>query len=473
MVLERLDEVDVYLNWSKCSFFQKRIRLYSWTVGYNEQMPSAHLADSVIKAKTPENLTELRRWLGICNYFSRAIKDMEILLAPLRVLERKGVQWNWGESQKKSFDAVRAVLSSGPVLKAPDFERKWRVEVDSSLGFHAAVLMQQHSVEDGGEDLWFPVEYWSAKMSLADRRKAVGEIELRGMTEALKHWRHFLQFTEEKIEVLTDHQPLRTLKSKPSDLLTPWQQRVLETIESFKTEIIHCPGNRMLISDCLSRPAGMDKKSYNFLELCAGTARIPRALQRLASKRKVIQNRLFAYAAVENGEWARRAVRKTYSNVMLENPDLLCTEMKDVERYGIDVKKMAHELKNGKPAPYTNMVGGGVPCPGFSPANPDAKGHDDPRSLFYDAFDIIEAVLKRNPNAKFFLECTVHGIPGRAEQLKKDLEASDARVHELGGWREDHDLGVLVPQTRRRFLLDEHRRPRAPAGLSAGLEEVL
>ena len=452
LVLRRLDEHYIYLNWSKCAFFQKRIRLYSWTVGYNEQTPSAHLADSVIKAKTPENLTELRRWLGICNYFARAIKDLEILLAPLRVLERKGVQWNLGENQKRSFDAVRAVLSSGPVLKAPDFNRKWRVEVDSSLGYHAAGLLQEHQLEDGGEDLWFPVEYWSAKMSQADRRRAVGEIELRGMVLALTHWRHFLQFAEEKVEVLTDHQPLRTLKSKASDLLTPWQQRVLDIIESFNIKITHCPGNRMLISDCLSRPAGMDKKSYVMLELCAGTARIPRALQRLANKKKVIQNWLFAYAAVENGEWARRAIRKTYSNVMLEHSDLMCTDVKDVERYGIDVKKMAKELRNGKTAPYVNLVGGGVPCPGFSPANPYAKGHEDPRSLFFDAFDIIEAVLKRNPNAKFFLECTVHGIAGRAEHLKGDLEASDARVRQLGGWREVHDLGVLVPQTRHRYL---------------------
>jgi hypothetical protein len=40
------------------------------------------------------------------------MKDLHIILEPLRALTRAGVTWSWGEEQQQAFDKLREALTT-------------------------------------------------------------------------------------------------------------------------------------------------------------------------------------------------------------------------------------------------------------------------------------------------------------------------------------------------------------------------
>lgn len=55
--------------------------------------------DAIIKVTDPDNLKQVRRFLGLAGYFCKFIKDFARKVAPLTNLLRKNVLWTWGESE--------------------------------------------------------------------------------------------------------------------------------------------------------------------------------------------------------------------------------------------------------------------------------------------------------------------------------------------------------------------------------------
>ena len=48
------------------------------------------------------------------------------------MLTRKDVKWQWKEEQQKLFDELKRIFMTKPVLVAPDLDKEFRVEVDTS-----------------------------------------------------------------------------------------------------------------------------------------------------------------------------------------------------------------------------------------------------------------------------------------------------------------------------------------------------
>ena len=50
----------------------------------------------------------------------------------MHVLVRKEQKWKWEGEQEKTFEKLKAVFTTEPVLAIPDINREMRVEVDAS-----------------------------------------------------------------------------------------------------------------------------------------------------------------------------------------------------------------------------------------------------------------------------------------------------------------------------------------------------
>ena len=69
----------------------------------------------------------------------------------------------WGERQQEAFETLRKRITSEPVLKQPQLEQQFEVEVDASGYAIGAVLMQRD--EQGKRH---PVAYFSSTLNEAE-----------------------------------------------------------------------------------------------------------------------------------------------------------------------------------------------------------------------------------------------------------------------------------------------------------------
>ena len=61
--------------------------------------------DAIQQAPAPANISELRAYLGLINYYRKYLPNIFTVLAPLYALLQKGKPWRWSSAQQKTFEA--------------------------------------------------------------------------------------------------------------------------------------------------------------------------------------------------------------------------------------------------------------------------------------------------------------------------------------------------------------------------------
>ncbi|CAC5366936.1 unnamed protein product [Mytilus coruscus] len=103
-VLGKIQESGMRLNKDKCVFLTPEV-VY---LGHRIDQYGIYSIESKVKAITeapePKNVTELKSYLGMLNYYNRFLPDLSSKLAPLHELLKKKKQWEWDKSQQEAFE---------------------------------------------------------------------------------------------------------------------------------------------------------------------------------------------------------------------------------------------------------------------------------------------------------------------------------------------------------------------------------
>ena len=131
-ILRRLEENDLYIKLEKCIWKVRRIGFLGVVIGPKGIEMKEEKVDRVLSWLEPKNVKDVRKFLGLANYYRRFIKDFAQVARPINVLMRKDVKWQWGVEQQKAFDELKRVFTTKPVLAALDLDKEFRVEADTS-----------------------------------------------------------------------------------------------------------------------------------------------------------------------------------------------------------------------------------------------------------------------------------------------------------------------------------------------------
>ena len=75
-------------------------------------------------------------------YLSKFVPNLSTVTVPLRRLLAKDAEWEWGYEQEESFQKIKSLMQSPPVLKYYDVNDPVILSVDASSHALGAVLLQ-------------------------------------------------------------------------------------------------------------------------------------------------------------------------------------------------------------------------------------------------------------------------------------------------------------------------------------------
>jgi len=245
-VLKRLEENDLYIKPEKYAWKVRKIGFLGVVIGPSGIEMEKEKVDRVLSWPEPRNVKDVRKFLGLANYYRRFIKNFAQVARPMNVLTRKDVKWWWEEEQQKAFDKLKRVFTTKPVLAAPDLDKEFRVEADASNYATGGILSMK-----GSNELWRPVAFISKSLSDTERNYVIHDKEMLVVVRCLEAWRHFLEGVTTKFEIWTDHKNLEYFMKVQK--LNRRQARWALYLSRFNFTLKHVPGSRMGKVDSLSR----------------------------------------------------------------------------------------------------------------------------------------------------------------------------------------------------------------------------
>jgi len=99
---------------------------------------------AIFEWKPPIEVTELRSFLGLVNYYRKFIQGYSVIATPFIDLLKKGKGWIWGQESHHAFETLKKVITKEPVLALLDLNKSFELYTDAFNFAVGKVLMQGH-----------------------------------------------------------------------------------------------------------------------------------------------------------------------------------------------------------------------------------------------------------------------------------------------------------------------------------------
>ncbi len=248
IIFKILQDNGLIINLEKCEFGVSELEFLGHLVSENSIKPLPKKVEAIQNFPLPQTVKQLRKFLGMLNFYQRFIPNAANSLATL-YSAASGANNKiivWSSSLKLDFQHAKDIISKAVPLDHPLPNAKLVLSCDASNIAVGATLEQ---ITSKGRE---PLAFFSRKLTDAELNYSTFDRELIAIFKALKHFRLIIEGRD--LIIFTDHKPLVTAIRKKSDV--SWSQRQsrnLSFIAEFCSDIRHVKGEDNLIPDLLSR----------------------------------------------------------------------------------------------------------------------------------------------------------------------------------------------------------------------------
>ncbi|POM80135.1 Gag-pol fusion protein [Phytophthora palmivora] len=132
IVFKRLKKYGVSLNGKKCHILRKEVDYLGYTLSAEGIKPQAKKIQAIQKIAVPRNRKELRRFLGMINYYRDMVPNKTTLCKPLHRFTSSKVPFTWLSSDTEAFRAIQRAFAEAVLLAFPDFEKPFHLYADAT-----------------------------------------------------------------------------------------------------------------------------------------------------------------------------------------------------------------------------------------------------------------------------------------------------------------------------------------------------
>ena len=240
-VFRRLKAAGLTLRGRKCHIGMTKVPYLGHVFSATGMAPDQEKVRAIREWPVPNDVTEVRRFLGLASYYQRYIYQFSHIAAPLHSLIQKHTEFVWTPECQTAFITLKEKLMQAPILVYPRFDSNaplFVLQTDASSVGVGAVLEQDGKV----------VAYASRALTKAERQYSVIQRECLAAVYGMKQFHHYL--LGRPFKLVTDHAPLQWLSAqKMEGLLCRWSL----AIQEYDFTIVYRKGSQNTNADALSR----------------------------------------------------------------------------------------------------------------------------------------------------------------------------------------------------------------------------
>lgn len=259
-VIRKLQEAGLHADINKCEFFVTETKFLGVIVSTEGIRMDPAKIQTILDWQRPRdgNVTDVRSFLGFCNFYRRFIKGYSRITRNLNALTKSGVPWVWSDNCETAFNLLKEAITSAPILRHFDRTKTSYVECDASDWVYSGILSQEDN-----EGVLHPVAFFSKKMIPAELNYEIYDKELLAIVRCFEEWRPELEGTPDDlpIQVLTDHKNLGYFMDTKK--LTRRQARWALMLSRYNFKIAYRPGSENGKADALTRRPGDIPDEYD------------------------------------------------------------------------------------------------------------------------------------------------------------------------------------------------------------------
>ena len=251
-VLKVISKNGLFLNSSKSTFAKPQLEFLGHYIGVDGIDVLSTKVQAIREYPLPITHKDLKRFLGLLNYYHKFIPRLAEITAPLSEISGGPKKTNrtilkLNEAHVQSFEKAKFALAEAATLQYEDHNKPLILSSDASETHVGAVLEQE---EEEGKIV--PLAFFSKSLPRPSRVRSVFYKELRGLSLSMKHFHS--RILGRKLIIRSDCSALvKAVKNELKDQL-PSEQRYLQRIKEYDPEILHIPGAENYVADALSRP---------------------------------------------------------------------------------------------------------------------------------------------------------------------------------------------------------------------------
>lgn len=243
-IFNRIQECGMTINLTKSQFFKDEAKFLGFIFNNQGIQPDPMKIESIKNFPRPKNQKELKGFLGLCQFYSRFIRNYSTTIQPLLHLTGKKEKFIWTSKEQIAFQETKNRFLDCVMLEYPDIKRTYILQTDASSIAIAGYLYQ---INDEGEQQ--VLAFLSRVLHGYECAYCTTELELLAIIWCLQKIRTFV--VGSKLIIKTDHQALIHIqKSKQlNGRLTRW----MLLLQEYDFKIEYCTGKENVIADILSR----------------------------------------------------------------------------------------------------------------------------------------------------------------------------------------------------------------------------
>ena len=251
IIFKKLKKAYLKLKESKCDFFIKEIHYLGHLISVSSIQPLPEKLDSIHNMPKPKSPKEIKQFLGLTGYYRKFVPRFSDMARLLTKLLAHDCEFEWTKQCAISFQMLKDMLCSAPILKYPNTSKPYMLYTDASKYGWAGVLIQSHTSTMDGKTITMdhPMSYVSGLFCGSQLNWAALTKEAYAIYMSIKKSTFYL--TGHKITLRSDPLPLKKFLRLMTlnNMVNNWSTE----IESFNINFVHISGKPNVLANTLSR----------------------------------------------------------------------------------------------------------------------------------------------------------------------------------------------------------------------------